>query len=296
MREELQRVLRRIGRGRPQPSPYLAVLVADGDRMGAAISRIESAERHRGLSRALAEFSAQARRVVRDHSGVLVYAGGDDVLAFLPGDRCLACARELHEEFGERLREFGVDEVSPTLSVGIAIGHFMDPMEDLLDYGRTAEANAKRPSADDDGEDRNGLAVHLVKRGGAPITIRDAWTSGLDRRLEELVELINDRAVSGRVAYDLRRLADFYRGWERNEAQAAARADVLRVLDAKRPEGGGRTDEIRELVGHSIDAAPHPAVGIDRLSRQLLVAKMLAEIARQDASFDATSSRLMETT
>ena len=41
----------------------------------------------------------------------------------------------------------------------------MENLEDLLDYGRAAEKAAKEP-------DRDGLAVHLHKRGGAPIRVR----------------------------------------------------------------------------------------------------------------------------
>ena len=37
-----------------------------------------------------------ADRVVREHHGVLIYSGGDDVLAFLPLDQALKCARALY--------------------------------------------------------------------------------------------------------------------------------------------------------------------------------------------------------
>ena len=77
------------------PNPYLAILVADGDKMGAAIAALCSPEEHRDFSRDLAGFADEARKIVNDHNGVLVYAGGDDVLAFLPVDKCLDCAREL---------------------------------------------------------------------------------------------------------------------------------------------------------------------------------------------------------
>jgi CRISPR-associated protein Cmr2 len=57
----------------PQPEPYLAILVADGDRMGAAISALESPEDHRWFSQALAGFAGEERQdlrgsVCRDHA------------------------------------------------------------------------------------------------------------------------------------------------------------------------------------------------------------------------------------
>lgn len=74
-----------------EPSPYLGVLVADGDKMGAAISALGSADAHRAFSVDLARFAVEARKIINAHNGVLVYAGGDDVLAFVPVDKCLAC-------------------------------------------------------------------------------------------------------------------------------------------------------------------------------------------------------------
>ena len=89
---------------------------------------------------------------------MLVYAGGDDVLAFLPVDQCMEMSTGgCMTRSPSSLQPFG----SVTLSVGLAIAHFMENLEDLLAYGREAEAAAKRP-------DRNGLAVQLHKRGGTP--------------------------------------------------------------------------------------------------------------------------------
>lgn len=130
------------------PSPYLGVLVADGDRMGRAISALKSPDEHRKFSQALARFAGAAGEIVRQHHGVLVYSGGDDVLAFVPIDCCLACARTLHDQFGEMLENWSKKiGAELTLSVGLAIAHFMEPLEDLLSYGREAEKHAKSKQA-----------------------------------------------------------------------------------------------------------------------------------------------------
>src|SRR5262249_6054713 len=151
-----------------EPGPYFATLAADGDHMGEALSTIDDIGRHRQLSLDLAGFATAARDKVKNHRGCLVYSGGDDVLAFVPVDRVLDCARALHTRFGE------VDSVGRrlTLSVGIAIGHFMDPLEDHLLHAREAERAAK--SADLDPytnepvpkSERNGLAVHFYPHSG----------------------------------------------------------------------------------------------------------------------------------
>src|SRR5205085_3113569 len=128
---ELTKMVEHLERDFGVPEPYMAVLVADGDRMGKAITGMDSAGEHRGFSERLAEFARSAKDVVEtEHHGALVYSGGDDVMALVPVDQCLACARRLHSEFEKVAPERGAEQ--PTLSVGIAIGHCMEPLEDLL--------------------------------------------------------------------------------------------------------------------------------------------------------------------
>ena len=174
---ELTRPFSKDGLG--EPSPYLAILVADGDRMGAAISKINTPEDHQEFSRELSRFAQRARDIVQNSNGVCVYAGGDDVLAFVPLDNCLECARKLHSKFGELMGKeiWKTDDGKlPTLSVGIAIGHFMEPLEDLLAFGRAAEQAAKKGLAPGSDEvERDALAVVVRTRGADAISVRDNW-------------------------------------------------------------------------------------------------------------------------
>lgn len=257
----------------PEPSPYLAVLVADGDNMGAAISALDSADKNREFSETLAGFASAAKSIVEQHNGVLVYAGGDDVLAFLPVDKCLRCARKLHKDFGDRLQQYKTDkDKSPTLSVGIAIGHFMENLEDLLEYGRAAEKAAKKV------EGKDALAVHLHKRGGAPIKIASAWSEHPDERLTRYAELIRQEAIPGKLPYDLRNLAEVYEDWTQDTLVQALRADVLRVIRDKQPRAGRRfMKEIEELVHSRLT----DAVSLYRFAEELLVARQIAAAMNQ---------------
>ena len=94
------------------------------------------------------QFAKAAKPIVEGEigHGCVVYTGGDDVLAFLPVDTCIATARALHEKFGELLGNSTEAGKTPTLSVGIAIVHSLDPLEDILNYGRDAEHAAKKPN------------------------------------------------------------------------------------------------------------------------------------------------------
>lgn len=253
-----------------EPSPYLAVLVADGDRMGAAISELTSADEHRGFSNKLTEFAEEARTTVAKHSGVLVYTGGDDVLAFLPVDECLICARDLRNKFVELLKEYkNEDGQTPTLSVGIAIGHFMENLEDLLDYGRAAERAAKTV------EGKDALAVHLHKRGGSPIEVRGTWNEGLDKRFIKFARLMNTGIIPMKLAYELRSMADLYESWGEN-ADSAIQQDLYRLIAKKTSRG---ENVIREKLSQELQNMD--ANKLLALAKQLLVARQIATAFNQ---------------
>lgn len=192
-----------------EPFPYVACLVADGDRMGRAIAAMGSANEHRELSRRLAGFAGEARRIVeQDHRGSLVYAGGDDVLAFLPFPEALACAEGLRRSFADAIGEACPrlpQAERPTLSVGIGVGHVMEGMGDLLDLGRNAEKLAKHGR---DGErGRNALAVMVKKRSGGTHCWRarwDEWGGDPVARLQADVDLLQ-RRLSFRKVHEIAR-------------------------------------------------------------------------------------------
>ena len=249
----------------PEPAPYLAVLVADGDKMGAALSKLESSAEHRAFSTALAGFAVQAKKIVQEQNGFLVYAGGDDVVAFLPVDKAVKCARELHDAFGKALNAYG----SPTLSVGIAIGHFLENLEDLLEYGRAAERAAKSP-------DRDGLAIHLHKRSGAPITYRVRWSdSAPDVRLRRYADLMRAGAIPTKLPYDLRPLEQVYDRWLKSDKTGAAlKKDVIRIIRDKQPSEGKRyMEEVVTLVEERVKDLPT----LRTFGSELLIARHLAE-------------------
>lgn len=248
-----------------QPEPYLAVLVADGDKMGEAISRLDSPTKHREFSQALAGFGREARNIVNAHNGVLIYAGGDDVLAFVPVDKCLDCARKLHDKFAELLK----GQSSLTLSVGLAIGHFMENLEDLLEYGRAAEKAAKQP-------DRDGLAVHLHKRGGSPIRVRSQWTKHPENRLRKFADFINDGLIPSKLPYELRAMAKLYEPWPEQSAAAAIKIDLIRLIAKKQSKSAETVQRTLSLYLEGMTAAK-----LLDFAEELLVARHLATALRQ---------------
>lgn len=171
------------------PPGYVCCLHADGDRMGVAIDQLQTAAEHRQFSQRLSAFAPAAKELVEsdEFRGALVYAGGDDVLAFLPVGTAVGCADALRLKFVEVLGTGG-----PTLSVGLAFGHALTGMGDLLDQARRAERLAK--------QDRNSLAVILQKRSGG----EDAWTALWDQdpagQLGQAVTVLDHGLPRGKVS------------------------------------------------------------------------------------------------
>jgi CRISPR-associated protein Cmr2 len=258
----LRGALRDVKKTEGEPDPYLCILAADGDRMGERISGIMTETEHRDFSGQLAQFAQDAETKVKDHRGVLVYSGGDDVLAFLPLNEAVACARVLHDRFGDLTG-------GCTLSVGLAIGHSMEPLEDLLEYARTAEKAAKGKDSE-----RDGLAIHYHPRSGAPLCVRDAWTKGLDADLTSLAAMHLAGQIPDKAGYDLRELSRiYYKGWP---DPSVIRLDVARLLRRKRiknPEGTWA-----KLL-ESMDSGE----AVRRVADRIILARKLADAARQAA-------------
>jgi CRISPR-associated protein Cmr2 len=224
-----------------EPYPYVACLVADGDRMGRAIDNLGSADAHRAFSKALAGFADAARNVVeQQHRGALVYAGGDDVLAFVSLPEALACADALRTAFESAMAtacaSLAADK-RPTLSVGLGIGHVMESMGDLLTLGRQAEREAKR--------DRNALAMLVDKRSGGTRTWRAQWNTDPVGSLAAAAALLRDR-ISSRKVYEIASILTRLPKPDDTSGNGWARVLALEVKRSfSRIEGAGlRSEEV----------------------------------------------------
>lgn len=232
--------------------PYYALLLADGDHMGKVIDAQKTIDRHQELSRAQSGFAREAREMVKAHQGSLIYSGGDDVLALVPLHTVLACAHRLAETFHWRLADFkaqdSAQEISPTLSVGIAVAHHLAPLSDALERVRTTEKAAKSV------EGKNALAVTLSKRSGVARTVKGTWGT-LDRWLEWFIHLHRTEALPDGAAYELRDLAGRLaspNGKLKDILQKVARQEVERILRRKKARRG--TEPVAEHVLRELEA------------------------------------------
>jgi CRISPR-associated protein Cmr2 len=269
-RVALSEVLKELGLS--TPLQYYAILLADGDHMGEAIKRQDTFESHQSLSRGLDKFAQEAIKVVeKKHHGELVYSGGDDVLAFVPLHRAVDCARDLADEFSKQLSGFPIDDAnkSPTLSVGIGISHFMDPLRSALNLARKAESLAKM--------ERDSLAVIVDKRSGPPVEIKGVW-GDLDERLNAYVTMHRNDWVPDGAAYELRelgRLLDKADEVERASLLKLVRSEAERILRRKQPQHGAQKELAEDVLDRLV--ADVQKLELKEVVDSLIVARLLAQ-------------------
>jgi CRISPR-associated protein Cas10/Cmr2, subtype III-B len=197
-----------------QPTPYFALLVADGDRMGECLKMMDSPEEHRQFSKHLSRFAEKVEEIVQGspevplnrREGQLVYSGGDDVMAFVPVYRCLEVSERIRQAFAETMEDaVSGNGPKPTISIGIAIVHMMEPLGESLRRARQAEMAAKGL--------RDALAIHFQKRSGSE-ELKVVLPFRLEpvQAIRQLMEMYAAGEYSTSFAYSLRQLhADYDR-------------------------------------------------------------------------------------
>ncbi|MBQ9873416.1 MAG: type III-B CRISPR-associated protein Cas10/Cmr2 [Thermoguttaceae bacterium] len=272
---------------------YVALLLADGDKMGATLSSLKTIDARREFSIALSKFSGGVKNLVEKCDGELVYAGGDDVMAFLPVDQAVGCANELRLWFETSMIKYP----ETSLSVGIAIVHYREALDESLDFARSAEKVAKSPNRiklrdDPRYGDRNGLAIGLTTRGNVAKFIRERWEprarngAETSSELPSLAERLRDWGdafaaglLPSRFPYELYELAasNVYakKQWRDDETLTQAlRADAKGV--ATRKEGLDLTQGIGLKIDARLREVSDPA-DLERFANEMVVAKKIAD-------------------
>lgn len=162
-------------RGVAPLSAYLAVLVQDLDSMGAFLSgeAADAAGRrlpavdpdvHGRVSRELQALAGAQRRELESRwLGVPVYAGGDDLLSFLPAATALDAACACHDL---------VPDTLPRASVAVLFFHFQGGLQPALTRAHQLLDTAKARVAG-----KHALAVGYQRRSGASSESIQPWSS-----------------------------------------------------------------------------------------------------------------------
>lgn len=246
--------------------------------MGAAINACTELSEHQKLSKSLVAFTKKAKGIVERADGRIIYAGGDDVLAFLPTTTALGCAQKLAKKFEEIvgkpiaaiLEEHQSKASPPTLSVGLVIAHHLNPLSDTLELSAQAEKAAKKT--------RNALAVLISKRSGTDMLTAGLWGE-LDVRLKKMIGYYASDALPQRLGYELREIARQTEGLEDNVKFPIEALELKRILQRKRPDKG-QADKLRDDIADELQQLiTKQHLDLLQLSTMLEIAMELASLA-----------------
>lgn len=150
------------------PSPFYAILLMDGDRLGELLRKSGSA-----VSKALDRFTGKVPHIVDRHNGFLIYAGGDDVLALLPLEDALQCAAVVRQCY---LDAFAAQNLESTISAAVEYAHVKMPLTRILgDSHKLLDEVAKEQRG------RDAIAVRVWKPGGQALEWAMPWARVFDQ-------------------------------------------------------------------------------------------------------------------
>ena len=272
-----------------EPLPYMAILLADGDRMGELLDSMTSIDEHRNISATLTGFATKVPDLAREYRGHCIYAGGDDVIALLPLDSAIACARKLSDQFKETMSQVtGIPKGKiPTLSVGLGISHLMTPMGKHLDLARKAEKLAKNNHLDI-GQSKNALAILLQPRSGAEISFRERWDKNADTHLKRWIKTHTHDLLPRQAGYNLRDESYALDWCKQNNAdhQELLIKETRRILEHKRtPEDEAPDEALIEAICQRVAEK-----GMMNAANELILTRRFAQ------AFELAANKQQETT
>lgn len=247
-----------------------------------------AANLHTSLSSALSTFALRGVKFIVEerHFGRVVYAGGDDLLAFLPLAEALAAARELYMLFTGRARVFGGKlELDPTeqggyvrwddeillmpgpcitLSAGLAIVHHLYPLDAALEAARESEKAAKGVLG------KSAVCVRVLKRSGETVQMRSKWDAMGDT-FGRLVALFQSEALSSKLPYAVAESA-----YTLPQADGMFESELRRLLHRHRHPTRWQEDEAQWAATLQSWAATLPEQSAE-LARWLTLARFIAQ-------------------
>ena len=308
-RTDLDRALKQVycardatGRSPGPPPAFYALLLADGDRLGKLVGRLGGEP----VGWALAAFTRAVPDVVRDHDGVAVYAGGDDVLAMLSMPRAIACASALSDRYRTAFAD-QQKESRATLSAAVVFAPVRHPLGAVV-----AEARRLLDDVAKDANGRDSLAAAVLKNSGTYCRWVTTWTrrslDGESRPAADLLDRLTgppggDAAgpvLSSGLLYRIREMLTRLGGWSRwrpgmwgalppeCDARTFLKAEILHSLTARAVERAEtRADELTDLVWAALAPSRAPAgrteTGVDEAGIDaLLLARFLVAPDREE--------------
>jgi CRISPR-associated protein Cmr2 len=180
-------------------TPYYAVVMFDGDSMGKWLSGanlkddVKLFDFHKKLTESLGHFAAGTKNIVTEKKGKIVYAGGEDFLAFINLNHLFNVLKELRLKFdklvNQSIADFKIENTNLTFSAGIIIAHYKMPLSEVLNWARKLEKEAK-----DIDDNKNGFAIAVMKHSGEINQTVQKWGEKDTEKLDVMANLTKDLA------------------------------------------------------------------------------------------------------
>ncbi len=246
LKEHLEAITKKIGK----PNPYYAIIHLDGDNMGKWLSgellpeieytynsetwsklseefknelkqkitkKFLTPAIHSAISKALRNYAIDfVRKIVEEeHLGKLVYAGGDDALAFVNLNDLLDIMEKLRWAFSGHIKfengniktdlenDNGFVEKDgtylltmgkkATASMGIVIAHYKEPLKIVIDKVFKMEKLAKK-------DEKNRFAISLMKKSGEERISVFEWLYE-DKLITDIMKNIKEKMKESEEGY-----------------------------------------------------------------------------------------------
>ncbi|MCP4185408.1 MAG: type III-B CRISPR-associated protein Cas10/Cmr2 [Hyphomicrobiales bacterium] len=195
--------------GKPA-SEFYAILQMDGDQIGKLLRDFPNTVKD-GLALFTAmvtEYFDPVNSEKNPGNGVLIYAGGDDVLALLPLDSAIEAAVALQQKYGEAFKKAvpgnldkkGANPVNFTMSASIIFAQYKIPLSAVL---KKSHSCLDKIAKEENG--RNSLAIAVMKPGGIAFDWVSCWNTKEDVPISALNEIAKDRSdFSSSFFYNIR--------------------------------------------------------------------------------------------
>ena len=256
------------------PPTFYALLLADGDRLGRLLGELGGET----VSGALRAFTGNIPKVVEEHDGVPVYAGGDDVLAMLPMPRALDCAQALSDAYRSAFGDTDAKDEA-TLSAAVVFAHIRLPLNHVL-----GEAHRLLDTIAKDGNGRDSLVAAVLKSGGSYCQWVTTWarpgpggpvhaTDQLHALWRQLDANSVEPGLSSALVYRVRETLTRLCGWKQwrpgewgslpgdVDIHAFLGAEIHHSLDVRTDGGAGdRAEILTECVWNLLGRSRNPRI------------------------------------
>ncbi len=198
-RVEFEKIKKALKNENLKFTPYYAVVMFDGDSMGKWLSgaNLKNSEElfnfHKKLTESLGTFADETKNIVTEEKGKVIYAGGEDFLAFVNLNHLFNVLKELRLIFdklvNQSIAKFKIENTNLTFSAGIIIAHYKMPLSEVLNWTRKLEKEAK-----DIDDNKNGFAIAVMKHSGEINQTVQKWGDKGTEKLDVMANLTKDLA------------------------------------------------------------------------------------------------------